>query len=337
MHLFQNDKFWRGDGTGCIFFYVGNEGDVELYANHTGLMWENAEEHGALLVFAEHRYYGQSMPLGALSATNHDYLSSSQALADYASLLRSIRANFSTGDAPAIAFGGSYGGVLAALFRAGWPSSVAGAIAASAPLRSFPGQMPAFDSALYYEVISRNVGVAGGSPAACAVNIRATWPVLFADGTTDAGRARLSKAFRTCKPVSSSDDTKALAFWLRAAFDSLSMANYPYPSDYISFPATLPAFPVRAACEALKRIIDPATNTTGLYEAMAEAAGTLYNVTRDVRCNDIPPNPNSHPADPYDGQWDYQQCTEMQPDSQWFETREDVTVFWNEPRNLTYL
>lgn len=28
--------------------------------NHTGLMWENAQSFGAMLVFAEHRFYGQS-------------------------------------------------------------------------------------------------------------------------------------------------------------------------------------------------------------------------------------------------------------------------------------
>ena len=37
---------------GPIFFYVGNEADVTLYLNHSGLMWENAESFGALLVFA---------------------------------------------------------------------------------------------------------------------------------------------------------------------------------------------------------------------------------------------------------------------------------------------
>ena len=75
---------------GSIFFYTGNEGDVTLYANASGLMWENAGEFNALLVFAEHRYYGESWPQGAGSPA-FDYLSSSQALADYAVLLRYIK------------------------------------------------------------------------------------------------------------------------------------------------------------------------------------------------------------------------------------------------------
>ena len=33
-----------------VFFYCGNEADVELYVNATGLMWENAKEFGAVLV-----------------------------------------------------------------------------------------------------------------------------------------------------------------------------------------------------------------------------------------------------------------------------------------------
>ena len=48
-----------------VFFYCGNEANVELYVNATGLMWENAKEFNAVLVFAEHRYFGESVPFKA--------------------------------------------------------------------------------------------------------------------------------------------------------------------------------------------------------------------------------------------------------------------------------
>ncbi|KNC75603.1 hypothetical protein SARC_11876, partial [Sphaeroforma arctica JP610] len=124
----------RSGPDGPIFFYTGNEGDVMLYVNNSGLMWENAEQFGAVLVFAEHRYYGQSIPA---PAEDRRYLSHEQALADYTHLIATFREEHNAHNAPVIAFGGSYGGMLSAWFRLKYPHVVDGSIASSAPIAGF--------------------------------------------------------------------------------------------------------------------------------------------------------------------------------------------------------
>jgi Serine carboxypeptidase S28 len=94
--VFICDAHWRGPPA-PIFFYAGNEGNVEGYIRATGLMHEHAAEFGALLVFAEHRYYGKSQPFGDAAGgeswrVDPSYLTSEQALADYATLLANVTA-----------------------------------------------------------------------------------------------------------------------------------------------------------------------------------------------------------------------------------------------------
>lgn len=57
-------------------------------------MWEIAPEFGAMVVFAEHRFYGQTLPFGNASYAegNIGFLSSEQALADYAVFLKALKA-----------------------------------------------------------------------------------------------------------------------------------------------------------------------------------------------------------------------------------------------------
>lgn len=91
----------------AVFADFGNEDNVELYVNHTGLMWESAQEFGALLVFAEHRYYGKSMPFKDGTDGCMNWLTSEQAMADFAYLIDSIRQNMGADQSPFIGFGGS--------------------------------------------------------------------------------------------------------------------------------------------------------------------------------------------------------------------------------------
>lgn len=164
-----------------ILFYTGNEGDIELFAENTGFMWKAAVELGAMLVFAEHRYYGKSMPFGNESYKDPQhlgYLTSEQALGDFADLLQTINPETKR---PVIAFGGSYGGMLAAYFRMKYPHLVTGALASSAPVLQFPGVVPCD---IFNRILTSVFKVAldrkpdGGSNPVCVDNIKKFWTVL---------------------------------------------------------------------------------------------------------------------------------------------------------------
>ena len=284
---FVNDTFFNknGGGGGPILFYVGNEADVTLYVNATGLMWEHAEELGALLVFAEHRYYGASLVPGQGEDSGLSYLSHEQALADYAALVRHLRDTYlgASPSTPVIAVGGSYGGMLASWGRMKYPATFNGAIAGSAPILAFDGDTgeaakhPGPES--YWAVVTRDATAEyGGAAPACSANVRAAWSAIdrvAARAAGDGGKV-LAEALAFCKPLdvgkpppppprgggggdtmgaagSASADVQAAKIYLAMAFDTMAMGNFPYPSTYLANgKATLPAYPVRVACEELK-------------------------------------------------------------------------------------
>lgn len=191
-----NDTYWDKKDDSPIFFYTGNEGNIELFAQNTGFMWEIAEEFRATLgisvnpfslqqscvtvgffffvafvAFVEHRYYGKSLPFDNKSFTAPEYsgyLTSEQALADFASIL--VNQLNKDNRRPVITFGGSYGGMLSAWFRMKYPHLITGAIAASAPIFQFTTDCNAFN------MILSSVFTAGQGN--CSRNIFRTWDLI---------------------------------------------------------------------------------------------------------------------------------------------------------------
>ena len=106
----MNKQFWGGPGY-PIFLYIGGEGEESCYTLTGGLyMYNLAQEHKALMIDVEHRFYGESYPTSDMSTANLAYLSADQALADLARILGFIKQNLGTTTSRVISFGGSYPG-----------------------------------------------------------------------------------------------------------------------------------------------------------------------------------------------------------------------------------
>jgi lysosomal Pro-X carboxypeptidase len=323
-----NDQYWNSYARKApIFFYCGNEGDVTLYANHTGLMWENAQAFNALIVFAEHRYYGESKPFGGDLKQEHlAYLSHEQALADYTHLIFHLQETYDAKNHPVIVFGGSYGGMLASWFRMKYPSIVQGAIAASAPIFGFPGY-PSFQGTEYWRVVTRNAQPVAGSSKNCVPNVSRSWKKIFDLASTVEGRAQLTNIFRLCDPLTDKSQAEDLAMFILVAFDTLAMGNFPYPSSYLtSGVSDLPAWPVREACRYLADDFEE-NDQVKLLEALRDAANVYNNASKDFECFKLPKLTS------FDGIWDYQWCTQMLPQETYFDSNGETDMFW--PRQIT--
>lgn len=134
---FMNRQFWGGKNY-PIFVFIGGEGE-EKCTRLTNRMYvyQLAQEHKALLLDVEHRFYGRSLPTDDVSTENLKYHSSSQALADLARLVSYVvNEELESPNSKIISVGGSYPGNLAAWFRIKYPSVTHASIASSAPVHA---------------------------------------------------------------------------------------------------------------------------------------------------------------------------------------------------------
>ncbi|KFO30489.1 lysosomal Pro-X carboxypeptidase isoform X1 [Fukomys damarensis] len=293
-----SDKHWQRDG-GSILFYTGNEGDIVWFCNNTGFMWDVAEELKAMLVFAEHRYYGESLPFGADSfkdSRHLNFLTSEQALADFAELIRHLKRTIpGAGDQPVIAIGGSYGGMLAAWFRMKYPHVVVGALAASAPIWQFEDLVPCN---VFMKIVTADFRKSGPN---CSESIRRSWDAINRLSKTGSGLWWLAQALHLCSPLTL-DDVQHFKEWISETWVNLAMVDYPYESNFLQ---PLPAWPIKVVCQYLK---NPNVSDSLLLQNIFQALNVYYNYSGQAKCLNISETATSRLG--ILG-WSYQACTEM--------------------------
>ncbi|EYB97442.1 hypothetical protein Y032_0141g2274 [Ancylostoma ceylanicum] len=304
-YFINTDSYEQG---GPIFFYTGNEGKLEGFAENTGFMWDIALEFKAAVVFAEHRFYGKTQPYGGTSynTTNHlGYLSSEQALADFVLLIDHLKEKRLKGaqNSAVIAFGGSYGGMLAAWIRTKYPHKVDGAIAASAPVFWFIDSNVPED--IYDKIVTRSFINSGCNHKA----VEKGWRALQNLAKTGDGRSYLNELFHLEEKsrLASQDDHKFLAAFIREVFESMAMVNYPYPTEFL---APLPGWPVKKACVFLQNV--PQSDEEAARQ-LYEVVNLYYNHTGTTKsfCANAERCAGAFAAlgDPMG--WPWQSCTEM--------------------------
>merc|ERR1719481_2228787 len=227
------------------------------------------------------------------------YLSSSQALADYVDLITYLKGSIEgAAESPVVAFGGSYGGMLAAWIRTKYPHIVQGAIAASAPIAQFTSPCDAFG-----RIVTSDFSAAAPN-STCSNAIRASWAALdrLALLPNSTGFAWLNANFKLCPSshLTTVANISSLKSYLTDLWTNLAMMDYPYPTTFL---APLPANPVVAVCEHLSK---PYQNDTELLTNIFEAASVYFNFTGDAKCLNIR-DEDDIGAD----MWSYQACTEM--------------------------
>lgn len=295
-----NDTFTRKtEDNSPIFFYTGNEGNIEVFAENTGFIWEIAPSFDALVVFAEHRYYGESLPYGNRSFADPQhlgYLTSEQALADYVDLIHHLKSQPEYKLSPVIVFGGSYGGMLSAWMRLKYPHVVQGAIAASAPLLQFTGSV---ECESFGRITTSDYRAANPT---CPQLIRKSWRTITNVTLNDEGKKWLSDNWKLCEPLKTGENVTTLKDFLQEVLINLAMVDYPYEANFL---APLPANPINAFCQHL-------TNASlmgkPLLSALYRALSVYTNYTGKASCTSIKSAQSGLDADQG---WDYQACTEM--------------------------
>ncbi|XP_037317852.2 thymus-specific serine protease [Pungitius pungitius] len=298
--FFVNEAYWRRPD-GPVFLYIGGEGPISESSVLAGHHVDMAEEHGALLLALEHRFYGDSINPDGLKTENLSGLSSQQALADSAAFHQHISQSFGLSRRNTwIVFGGSYAGALSAWFRGKFPHLVYGAVASSAPVRA------KLDFSAYSSVVGSSLAneAVGGSEK-CLVAVR---EAFAAAGSLMGGNAsRVAADFGCCQVPKNLDDQIELMQNLA----DIVMGTVQYNEEGV-------LMSINELCGVMTNTSGATLEETRPYDRLVKLA-QIYRSSSEEACLDISHEKTVaalmdtavHSGRRAERQWTYQTCTEF--------------------------
>jgi pimeloyl-ACP methyl ester carboxylesterase len=282
---FVNSTFYKSGGP--VFFLLGGEGPLSpssVAGNHF-ILTLYAQHYNALIVALEHRFYGDSVPFNDSSTPNLRYLTTLQALADFANFRVSLPSQpgmqMLPSNATWILFGGSYSGSLSAWARLKYPHLFHGSLAASAPVQ------PKTDFPEYFDVVTTSIG------PECTKAMAAGTSAIEHLLTSSTGRDQLERYFNTCTPIVTDDDAATFMDNLASVVSGVVQYNKDnnnyMPEDMETMCSTFVSF---------SDTIQAWVNLTQLF-----SGGTCMEVSYAQTIEDLQPSSAGR-------SWTYQTCTE---------------------------
>ncbi|GLJ47240.1 hypothetical protein SUGI_0997170 [Cryptomeria japonica] len=144
--------------------------------------------------------HGTSMPFEGKEAADTNastmgYLTSTQALADYATIIVDLKKTLKAEKCPVVVFGASYGGMLTAWFRLKYPHLSIGALASSAPILNLDDIAPTYS---FGSIITKDFRDVSDM---CYRRISESWSMINKIASTPQGLLSLRKLFNSCEII----------------------------------------------------------------------------------------------------------------------------------------
>lgn len=198
----KNDEYFKEGGP--LIIMVGGEWSLDFPGMgrflDEGTLYEVAAENNGLLLYPEHRFYGQTQPFNNTLPSSFKFLSVEQALEDLADFIKFIKGSDSRfANAKVILAGASYSALLSSFFKTKYPHLSDGAWASSAPTETRSETGP-------YRVLSGEVYKKYGGQT-CYDTLRDSY--LKIEDMLDAGNVEpLEEAFKLCEKIDSDPKSK---------------------------------------------------------------------------------------------------------------------------------